>query len=71
MAVVVMVVATERGVSCWTTFQCSCGGWCRLRGGGGQCKIIIALHGIMNGLLFADLCVCISFCCREKWRERN
>lgn len=41
------------GVSCWTTFLCSCGGWCRRGGGVGGSGIIVALRGIMNGLLFA------------------
>lgn len=62
VAVVVMVAVVAAGkrrerVTCWTTFLCSCGGWCRLRGGGGQSRIIIALQGIMNGLLFrGSLC---------------
>lgn len=41
-------------VTCWTTFLCSCGSWCRV-GAGGQSRIIIALQGIMNGLLFGGL----------------
>lgn len=67
VAVVVMVVVVAAGkrgerVTCWTTFLCSCGGWCRLGGGGwgggGQSRIIIALQGIMNGLLFGgSLCL--------------
>lgn len=39
VTVAVMVVAVAAGkrgerVTCWTTFLCSCGGWCRLRGWG-------------------------------------
>ena len=56
-------------VTCWTTFLCSCGGWCRL-GGGGQSRIIIALQGIMNGPLFAGL-LCPHLFATASAGERN
>lgn len=73
VAVVAMVVAAagKRGerVTCWTTFLCSCGGWCRV-GGGGQSRIIIALQGIMNGLLFGGL-LCPHLFATISVQERN
>lgn len=73
VAVVAMVVAAagKRGerVTCWTTFLCSCGGWCRV-GGGGQSRIIIALQAIMNGLLFGGL-LCPHLSATTSAWERN
>ena len=69
-----MVVAAagrrRRRVTCWTTFLCSCGGWCRV-GGGGQGRIIIALQAIMNGLLFGRFAVSASLCHNCSLTERN
>jgi len=75
---VVVVVATER-VTCWTTFLCSCGGWCRVGvvggggwwRGGGQSRIIIALQDTMNGLLFGGLLCPHLFASTEEEKERE
>lgn len=80
VAVMVVVVAAGKGwrggVTCWTAFLCSCGGWCRLRGGWRAERDHHCIAGHHEWPIVRRFAVSASLCCcsislREKHGERK